>query len=268
MLSQLKIEWMKVKNYRTFWILLSIVIISIPGINYAFFDSLDNTFPKDKNGQHMFLGSPFAFPDVWQTVTWTASLLFLAPALLIITLTTNEFNFRTHRQNVIDGWSRQQFFVVKLAEVLLLSLLCTVVALLTVLGFGYLANKAGEDVSIWQHSRFLFFYFVQVLSYSMIAFLISILIKRAGLSIGVFFIYFLVEQVIVGVLRNKYKIQNVNFLPEEVTDRLIPNPYLKAMLTKDRPVWEHLIPSLLIVAFLYLVVYCFVSGRRFLRSDL
>src|SRR6185503_19749042 len=136
MLSALKIEWMKVKNYRTFWILLGITLVSIPGINYMFYDIMDNSFPKGRNGQNALLGSPFACPDVWNTVSWNASLLFIIPALLIITVTTNEFTFKTHRQNVIDGWSRQLFISVKLIEILMLSILCTLVIVLTALGFG------------------------------------------------------------------------------------------------------------------------------------
>ncbi|MBN9379815.1 MAG: ABC transporter permease [Chitinophagaceae bacterium] len=267
MLSLLKIEWMKVKNYRTFWILLAITVVSIPGINYMLYDLMDNSFPKSKGAQ-MILGSPFAFPDVWQTITWNSSLLFIIPALLVITLTTNEFTFKTHRQNVIDGWSRRQFIGVKLMEILLLAVFCTILVLLTVMGFGFIGNKLAENVSVWEHSRFIFFYFVQALSYLMIAFLLSMLIKRAGLSIGIFLIYMIVENVIVGILRNKYKVQGVNYMPEEVTDRLIPFPYARALLAKDVPLWEHLLPSFLIVALLYLLLYCFITGRRFIKSDL
>jgi hypothetical protein len=78
----------------------------------------------------------------------------------------------------------------------------------------------------------------------------------------------LVEQIIVGILRGKYKIQAGSYLPEEVADRLIPFPYAKALLARDTPQWEHLIPSLLIVAFLYLLLYGGFTVRRFLKSDL
>jgi ABC-2 type transport system permease protein len=267
MRSALKVEWMKVKNYRTFWILLAITVVSIPGISYMLYNLMNNSFPKSK-GTDMILGSPFAFPEVWQTVTWNSSILFIIPALLIITLTTNEFTFKTHRQNVIDGWSRQQFISVKLLEIVLLSLFSTIIVLLTVIGFGFIANKPAADISIWQNSRFIAFYFVQMLSYSMIAFLLSMLIKRAGLSIGIFLIYMLVEQIIVGIMRGQFKLQGVNYLPEEVSDRLIPFPYAKSLLARDTPEWERLLPSLLLVAALYLVLYCFLTGRRFLKSDL
>src|SRR4249920_2835928 len=117
MINLLKIEWMKIKNYRTFWILLAITFICIPAFNYSFYDLTDNSFPKIKGKS--ILGTPFSFPDVWQTVAFNSSLLLFIPAILIITLTTNEFTYKTHRQNIIDGWNRNQFIGVKLIEILL-----------------------------------------------------------------------------------------------------------------------------------------------------
>lgn len=258
---------MKVKNYRTFWILLAITAASIPGFNYMLYDIMDNKFPKF-HGKSI-LGSPYAFPDVWQTVSWNAGMLFVVPAILIITLTTNEFTYKTHRQNIIDGWSRSQFINVKMFEVLLLSVFCTFMVVLTTLAFGYLANKVPEGISVWAQSRFIFFYFVQMLSYSMIAFLISMLIKRAGLAIGVFFIYMIIEAVVEGILHSKYNITAVEYLPEEVTDRLIPLPYGKGLLNQGGLAsWESHIPYYLGVAAVYLLIYYLLTSRRFLKSDL
>lgn len=292
MLRILRVEWMKVKNYRTFWILLAITLISIPAVSYMLFNLLKNSFPSGK-GQSL-LGSPFGFPDVWQTVSWNSSLLFFIPAILIITLTSNEFTYKTHRQNVIDGWSRKQFVSAKLVEVLLLSILTTIIVFLTAFAFGYFNHKAGAgattvagsgmgggpgmgigagkvqaaaDSSIWRESRFVLFYFVEMLSYSLIAFLMALFVKRAGLAMGLFFIYMIIEQVLVGILGHSYDIQAANYFPEEVTDKLIPFPYVKALFAKQAN-WESHIPIYLLVALLYMAIYCIATGRKFLKSDL
>ncbi|HXD76983.1 MAG TPA: ABC transporter permease [Puia sp.] len=264
MLNLLRIEWMKVRNYRTFWILLGIIVVSIPAFNYMWYNILDNSFPKGKGGRSM-LGSPFSFPDGWHTISWFSSLLFILPAILIITLTTNEFSFKTHRQNVIDGWSRGQFIGVKLIGILLLSVLGTLVVMLTVLGFGFLGSKGAVHGNIWQGSRYLFFYFVEMLSYSMISYVLSILIKRSGLAIAIFLIYMLVEQIMVAILTTVYHLSAGQYLPEETTDRLIPFPFAEL---GDSAGWEHRIPGYLIGAAIYLVIYCVVTSRYFLRSDL
>jgi ABC-2 type transport system permease protein len=268
MLNLLRVEWLKVKNYKTFWILLAMTILIIPGVNYLIYDLMNNSFGK-VNGK-MILGSPFAFPDAWQTITWNSGLLFILPAILIITLTTNEFTYKTHRQNIIDGWSRMQFITVKLFELLLLSLVSTLVVFLTVLVFGCIANKISPGQSIWQESRYIFFYFIQMLSYSMIAFLLSMLIRRAGLAIAAFLIYKMAEKIIVGILLNKYDVSGVKYLPEEVTNVLTPLPYGHKILQSSTEVaqWEHHLPIYLVVAAVYLVLYCVITGTRFTKSDL
>src|SRR5258708_23333984 len=101
MLRILQVEWMKVKNYRTFWILLAITLISIPAVNYMLYNIFNNSKGKS------ILASSFVFPDVWQTISWNSSLLFFIPAILIITLTTNEFTYKTQRQSGLDWWRRE-----------------------------------------------------------------------------------------------------------------------------------------------------------------
>jgi ABC-2 type transport system permease protein len=262
----LRVEWLKVKNYRTFWILLVMTILSIPGVHYMLFNLMNNSFPKNK-GKNI-LGSPFALPDGWQTVSWNATVLFILPAILIITLTTNEFTFKTHRQNVIDGWSRGQFIAVKLFELLLLSIVCTITVFLTGLVFGTMVNKLPDGVSLWQNFSFVFYYFISALSYFAIAFVLTMLIKRAGLAIAAFLGYLIVEQIVVGFGRGLYHFDGVNYLPEEVTDRLIPFPYFKAILPADAAAYEHALPWHLVIAVLYLLAYCLFTWRRFTTSDL
>ncbi|HET6254346.1 MAG TPA: ABC transporter permease [Puia sp.] len=264
MLNLLRIEWMKFKNYRTFWILVGIIVLAIPGVNYAVYSIVSAVNSKDKSPGAPILNL-FGFPDGWHTVCYVSSMLFIMQAILIITLTTNEFTFKTHRQNIIDGWSRSAFISVKFAEVFLLSVLSTLTVLLTVLAFGYLAGTGEAHVSVWQGSRFLFFYFVQVISYSMIAFVIAVLIKRSGLAIGLFLIYMIVEQVVMGIITNLLKLPAGQYLPEESTDRLIPFPGLHLMSQLE---WEHRIPGYLTAAAIYLIIYCVVTGRYFLKSDL
>ncbi|HMH34873.1 MAG TPA: ABC transporter permease [Puia sp.] len=267
MLRTLKIEWMKVKNYRTFWILLGITTVSIPAFNYSFYDLTDNSFPKIK-GQSIF-GTPFSFPDVWQTVSFNSSLLLFIPAILIITLTCNEFTYRTHRQNIIDGWSRHQFINIKLLEVLLFSIFVTGIVFITALLFGHYVKQPNATVPVFQDVRFIAFFFVEMLSYSLIAFLFSMLIKRAGLSMGIFFIYLIIEQFVVALGRNKFKKDWVDYLPEEVVDMLIPQPYARKLMGQGKlSAWEHHIPTYLAVGAAYLLLYILLTSWRFRKTDL
>ena len=56
----------------------------------------------------------YQFPNIWTFFPWVASWFNLFLAIVIIVLVGNEFSFRTFRQNVIDGLSRNDLIKGKL----------------------------------------------------------------------------------------------------------------------------------------------------------
>ncbi len=85
------------------------------------------------------------------------------------------------------------------------------------------------------------------------------LIRRAGLAMGIFFLYMIIEQFVVSLGRNKYKQAWVDYLPEEVSDRLIPQPFARRILAPDNnALWEKHVPLYLSIAVLiYYPLYIF-----------
>src|SRR5437764_10406442 len=117
MLKLLKIEWMKLRYYRTFWILTSLYLASIVGINFIGYKIEQRIFEEkqSKGIAELIIGQRrYSFPTVWQMTSYLSSFLLFLPGLLMIIFITNEYSYKTHRQNVIDGWSRNQFISVKL----------------------------------------------------------------------------------------------------------------------------------------------------------
>src|SRR2546423_6278154 len=134
MIKLLKIEWMKLKNYRTFWILTSLYLVSIVGINFIAFKILQRIYEEkqSKAAAELIIGNrPYSFPSAWQMTSYMSSFLLFLPGLLMIIFITNEFSFKTHRQNIIDGWSRNEFISVKILMALLLSILSTIMVAIT-----------------------------------------------------------------------------------------------------------------------------------------
>jgi ABC-2 type transport system permease protein len=266
-IQALRVEWIKLRYYRTFWILLAIIVVCVPAFNYIIYDFTDNNIPKI-NGQSL-LGKPFSFPDVWRTVPFNTGMLLFMPAILIITIFSNEYAFRTHRQNVIDGWSRSRFIQIKLAEVFLLTGFVTGITILTCLYFEYLTHSIGDNSAGWPEYRFILYFFVEMLDYMLIAAMIAMLVRRAGLSMGIFFLYMFVEQFVVAVGRNKYKKDWVDYLPEEVSDRLIPNSFARRLTSANNiSLWEKHVPLYLAITLLYIFLYVLFIYRRFHKTDL
>jgi len=262
MLHLLKIEWLKVKNYRTFWVLLALFLISIYGINYIAYLIQENTYKKQPELSMIIGNPPFQFPDVWQTVSYMSSFLLFIPGLLMIIFFSNEFTFKTHRQNVIDGLSRTEFIVTKMLDVIILALGSTIAVLLT--AFFYGLNETGS-FSIEKFENIGYF-FIQALSYTSVALLFSVLFKRAAIAIGIFFLYVVVLENMLAGLLNRYANGIGHYLPLESTDNLIPFPFLRKVVDQfsDRPD----ISFLLIASAVYLCAYYFICKRKFETDDL
>ena len=121
MLHLVRTEWLKIKGYWAFWLVMGITMLSYPGINYMWYRIYKEiSTQKNEAGELMGLlfGQPFAFPEVWKTTAYFSSFFVFIPAIVIIMLITNEYTYKTQRQNIIDGWSRAEFITAKLINVI------------------------------------------------------------------------------------------------------------------------------------------------------
>ncbi|HEV7622460.1 MAG TPA: ABC transporter permease, partial [Flavisolibacter sp.] len=210
MFHLLHIEWLKLKYYRTFWILSILFIISIFGINYITHEILSNDMLKNPSMTFIIGGPPFQFPQVWQTIPYVSGFLLFIPGLLMVISITNEYSFKTHRQNIIDGMSRTEFILVKMLLAVILALISSILVLITTVLFGI--AEGGASVS-FNGINFIGYFFIQALNYSFVAILFSLLFKRSGISIGVFFLYVVVLENMISGLLNRYTNHIGYYLP-------------------------------------------------------
>ena len=214
------------RKYNAFWWIMGITALAYPGINYMFYtvyDNLTNQPTEASQLAKMAIGNPYAFPDVWQTVAFFSSIFVLFPAVVVIMFITNEYSFRTHRQNVIDGWSRRQFVTSKLLDVLMVTLMVTILYFAVSLVAGF-ASHTRLIRDTWAQSEYIGLFALQTFSQLSLAFLVGFLIRKAFIALGVFLFYFLVvENVAVNLLRH-YGNDQGRFFPLEISDRMIPVP--------------------------------------------
>lgn len=233
MLQLIKTEWLKLKKYPAFWALFGIVALSYPSVNYMFHFGYKNmtTNPKGKNDLQtqawkMLLDNPFSFPEAWHSVAFFSSLFVFIPALLVIMLIANEYTYKTHRQNIIDGWSRSEFVTSKLLSVLLISSFTTLLYIIIAAIFGY--NYSSEfSISRWDEQlKYIPLFFLQTFAQLTLAFLVGFLVKRSFIALGIFIFYYLmVENILAGLVTFKSNVPKLaNFFPLELSDKLIPPP--------------------------------------------
>jgi len=238
MFSLLQIEWLKIKKYPAFWAMLIIVLLTYPAANLMFYNVyLRITTQKGTDMlAKMFLGNPFAFPETWHTVAYISSFFVILPSILVIMLVTNEYQYKTQRQNVIDGWTRRQFMASKLIDVFIVSAITTLLYALVAIGFSIYADTF-DATKIWEQSYYIGLFFLQSFAQLSIAFLLGYLIKKAFIALGIFLFYYLiVENIATGYI--KLKAEKIGsdlgrFLPFEISDRMIIAPAFIGRFGKD-----------------------------------
>ncbi len=201
MLRLLKIEWIKLKSYRAFWIMVGLYLFILFSITFGLPEFLDFIASKTSEAAPLkaFRTIAFNFADVWQNIAYVMGMrgfikIFLA--LLVLVFISNEFSFLTIRSNILSGLSRTQFMLGKLSVVFLLSLIATLALFASGLYLGFRFSVDTSTGAILSRMHWLLFYFIETFTYLTFALLIGILIRKTGFAIITLLSYIFIEPII------------------------------------------------------------------------
>ncbi len=269
MTNIVKTEWLKIKNYPAFWWVFGITALTYPAINYLFLYAYhDITRQKSTAGQVLkaLMGNPFALPEGWCTMAFFSSFFIYIPSIVVIMLITNEYTYKTNRQNIIDGWSRKNFMAAKMIDVLLLSGIVTLLYAVVALIIG-LTNATSATAGIWDLSYYIGLFFLQTFSQLSIAFTVGMLLRKAFIALAVFTFYSIIlETIAVNVLKYRYHSEAGRFFPMEISDRLLTKPVFLGKIDEVAyqqsidAVKYHVIYSICLVLLTWL--FCFWLNNR------
>jgi ABC-2 type transport system permease protein len=270
MLDIARTEWLKIKKYPAFWWVMGITALTYPGINYMFIHAYFNIVEKSNaTGKivQALLGNPFAFPETWRTVGYFSSLFIFIPAIVIIMLITNEFTYKTNRQNIIDGWSRRDFMTGKLIDVIILSLIVTALFAAVAMVIG-LTNTSDPAASKTQMAHYIGLFFLQSLCQLSLAFLVGLVVRKSFIALAVFaFYYIIVEPVAYNLIRVKLDSNAGQYLPLEISHQLLPRPAFfmrfdqKAYETTLKAVNPHIAYSILLLLLTWVICFWLYSRK-------
>lgn len=174
----LRNEWFKARKRVAFWIALGF---------YAFFTLMNHGQP------FLERSDGFRLPDIWTDVFGDEStMVVIFAALTLVLLSATEFGWRTARQNVIDGLSKSQWFWGKslLLPVVGLAFIGVHLAIPTLLALIRTDFAAAEGplvpLSVLQAAGGLGLAFLSVAA---LAFLLSLVIRRTGAALAVWFLW-------------------------------------------------------------------------------
>ncbi len=225
----LQIEFLKLKSYRIFWILVGLYFLLMVLAMLGFSGYVESIFGN----------SPFSagidkinhYPMVWNYMTYIAGFFHLILGVIIIIITCNEYGYKTVRQNVINGLSRFEFLMSKFLMILVFSLASTLVVFAVTFLLGLIHSEAYEMKYMTDKMAFIPGYFVQIMGYSMIAFVIGLIVRRTGFAIGFLMLYVIAVEKIAAY----YTPEPLDlFYPVEALDNMIAFP-LAELVDLDVP---------------------------------
>jgi hypothetical protein len=257
---------MKIKNYRVFQVFSVLYLIGILVIIYIFYKvyiqlmgrvmSMGNPNPRD--GSDLF--RLFSTDNIWTTVCFSTSFLLYLPGMVIINLFINEVNFKTHRQNIIDGWKRETFIYTKISLILCMSFVVTV---MNVIATFIMCQVTDTSFSLIAGLDTLGLSFVQTFIYLMFALLLATFFRRSGVAIIVFFIYGLLLETLFMWLFSKIIPGMQHFLFLQVADSLNSLQKMGGIFANN-PGVSVMLPAALAFGGLYI----FLAVRKYKYDDL
>jgi len=272
MMNLLNIELKKITTYRVFWVMVILYVLAVVFIFFGF-PSLVDYFAVQYDSKEVKLLKNFIYnyPDIWQNLSWVASLRFFIKifmGLIIIILVTNEYSYNTVRLNIMNGLSRLDFLKSKIYLIVLFAFAATLLVLFSGLILGLIYSSTTAMDMILKKSGYLLGYFVEVLSYMSFAMMLALLLKRTGLAISVLFIYPIIELIVQ---------QNLNeavhpYLPMSALNHIIRTPNTSLIQysspSNDISLQIKLDPMDFVISLAYAAIFIGVSYWVLKRKDL
>lgn len=173
----------------------------------------------------------FNFPFIWHFNTYIAATLKLFLAIVIVSMMSNEYSYRTLKQNLIDGLSKKEFVLSKFLTVLLFSIISTFFIFIVSLILGLSFSDYNEIGIIFSNMEYIGAYFIKLVAFFSFCLFLGVLVKRSAFALGFLFVWFIGEKILWGIL--EYKLLRdqadsiMQFFPLEAMSNLIKEPFTR-----------------------------------------
>ena|SRR5436190_3216573 len=267
MLHLLKIDLKKLVDYNTFWVICGLyffTLIAGAASGMEFLKWLGTTFEdfgKEININRIPL---YHFPDIWQNLAWAAGLLKLGLAIMVVISISNEFTYRTIRQNIIDGLSREQFLLSKVLTNFVLAALSMLSVFLIALVAGFIYSPTIDFPYGMTGIAFYPAYFLEVFAFLSFALMLGILVQRSGLTIILLLNSYLIELILKKNI-DDYLPGTVEFFPLESLMNLVPLPFARYAFQEIR---DYVTITSVLIAAAWTFLFNYFAYLKLKKSDI
>ena len=184
----------------------------------------------------------FNFPYIWHFNTFMAAILKFFLLLVIVSMMSNEYSYKTLKQNLIDGLSKKEFILSKFYTVIAFAAISTVFVFVVSLILGLIYSDYNEFAIIVSDLDYLFAFFVKLVGFFSFGLFLGILVKRSAFAVGAMLVWFILENICRGFLFWQYqdtdnmvdKVSSImQFMPLESMSNLIKEPFSRLGAVKS-----------------------------------
>lgn len=232
MMRLLKIELKKVMPNRAFRVLAIMYIVAMVIISMGvmpFFQYLKSKFADfDMDGIDPTIIPFYEFPDIWQNLTSVMIWFKMLLGFSLIFSITNEYSYRTIRQNVIDGLTKNEFIWSKIIMAGFLSAMSTIALFVLGLITGFIYSSEISFSLVFSDVYFLLAFFFQLFAFLLFTLFVGTLIRKSIIAMGLLIFWVLAVENGFYVWSKVKSIDWVEYLlPVKSINALIHNPFPK-----------------------------------------
>ncbi|HEY5917101.1 MAG TPA: ABC transporter permease subunit, partial [Chryseolinea sp.] len=225
---------------------------------------LANTFDKFGSELNINRIPLYHFPDVWLNLVWWSGFFKVLLGIMTVISITNEYTYRTIRQNIIDGLSRWQFLLSKILTNVLLSLASVILVFLIALVTGFIYTPDINWKYVFTDLEFYPAYFLEIFTFLSFALMLGIFIQRSGLTIIILLLSYMLEAIVKANI-DDYFPWLVRFFPMESISALVPLPFYRYAFQE---IQDYVDPASVAIALGWGVLFNYFSFLKLKRSDL
>lgn len=173
----------------------------------------------------------FNFPFIWHFNTYIAAILKLFLAIVIVSMISNEYSYRTLKQNLIDGLNKKEFILSKFLTVLLFAAASTFFIFIVSLILGLIFSDYNEIGIIFSGLEYIGAYFLKLTAFFSFCLFLGVMVKRSAFALGFLIVWQVIEWLAYSVMkwrvfRDSDVAESVaQFFPLAAMSNLIKEPF-------------------------------------------
>ena len=223
----------------------------------------------------------FNFPYIWHFNGFIGAWFKIFLAVVIVSMTANEYSNKTIKQNLIDGLSKREFLHSKWIMISAFSGISTLFIFVVALILGLMYSNYTELGIIFSDLEYLLAYFLKLVAFFAFCLFLGTAIKRSAFALGFLGVWQMFEGICYGLLKWKSPSwidadQMFRLFPLNAMSNLIPEPFtrLSAVRTLAEQVGEVMqINSAvrfwdIVIVVLWSYIFYFLTYRLLKRRDL